>query len=290
MLERVTTGYRIPRTVFAGRAETEGDGVEVRRLIGVPELDMVDPFLLLDVFSVNTQEDRSAGFSPHPHRGFETVTYLLAGEVRHADSAGHESVLQAGGVQWMTAGRGVVHSEMPEGKTGLVAGLQLWVNLPKSHKMTDANYQEFRSDEIPVEERGSQVTVKVVAGTTGRGTTGPVRQPLTEPRYFDFDLGAGAAVLEPVPSDHNAFIYMINGSLEFPGDDLSVHPLGGETLAVLSHGTELRVSAGTDGARFLLVSGRPLRETVARSGGIVMNTLSEVHAAQEDFRRGRLAG
>lgn len=282
--------YRIPRTLFSGRAETEGDGIEVRRLIGVPELDMVDPFLLLDVFSVNPQEDRSAGFPPHAHRGFETVTYLLAGQVRHVDSAGHESVLQAGGVQWMTAGRGVVHSEMPEGRAGLVAGFQLWVNLPTSHKMTDPNFQEFASDEIPVEERGSQVTVKVIAGTTGRGTTGPVRQPLTEPRYFDFDLGAGAAVLEPVPADHNAFIYMINGSLEFPGDDLSVHPLGCETFAVLSHGTELRVSAGVDGARFLLVSGRPLRETVARSGGFVMNTLSEVRTAQEDFRRGQLAG
>lgn len=290
MLERVTPRYRIPRTVFSGRAETAGDGIEVRRLIGVPELDMVDPFLLLDVFSVNPQDDQSAGVPSHPHRGFETVTYLLAGQVRHVDSAGHESLLRSGGVQWMTAGRGVVHSEMPETNAGLVAGFQLWVNLPRSHKMTDASYQEFDSDEIPVEERGSQVTVKVIAGTTGRGTTGPVRQPLTEPRYFDFDLGAGAAVVEPVPSDHNAFIYMINGSLEFPGDDLSVHPLGGEMFAVLSHGTELRVSAGADGARFLLVSGRPLRETVARSGGFVMNTLSEVHAAQEDFRRGRLAG
>lgn len=290
MLERVMPSYRIPRTLFSGRAETEGDGIEVKRLIGVPELDMVDPFLLLDVFSVNPQVDRSAGFPPHPHRGFETVTYLLAGQVRHVDSAGHESLLRAGGVQWMTAGRGVVHSEMPEGNGGLVAGFQLWVNLPRSHKMTDASYQDFDSDEIPVEERGSQVTVKVISGTTGRGTTGPVRQPLTEPRYFDFDLGAGAAVLEPVPADHNAFIYVINGSLEFPGDDLSVHPLGRETFAVLSHGTELRVSAGADGARFLLVSGRPLRETVARSGGFVMNTLSEVHAAQEDFRRGRLAG
>jgi len=290
MLERVVPSYRTPRTLFSGRAETEGDGIEVKRLIGVPELDMVDPFLLLDVFSVNTQENRSAGFPAHPHRGIETVTYLLAGQVRHVDSAGHDNVLQAGGVQWMTAGRGVVHSEMPEGKAEVVTGFQLWVNLPRSHKMTDANYQEFDSDEIPVEERGSQVTVKVIAGTTGRGTTGPVCQPLTEPRYFDFDLGAGAAVLEPIPADHNAFVYMINGSLEFPGDDQSAHPLGRETIAVLSHGTELRVSAGADGARFLLVSGRPLRETVARSGGFDMNTLSEVQAAQEDFRRGRLAG
>ena len=290
MFEAPKTHYRVPRTVSSGQDETDGDGVQVRRLIGVPALDMVDPFLLLDVFSVTGNQDRRTGFPSHPHRGIETVTYLLAGQVRHEDSAGHSGLLKAGGVQWMTAGRGIVHSEMPEDSDDPVAGFQLWVNLPKSHKMTPASYQEFNANEIPMERRGAQVTVKVIAGTTGRGTAGPVRQPLTEPRYFDFQLGAGAAVVEPIPDHHNAFIYMIDGAIEFPGDDLSIHPLAKETIAVLSNGTELRVSAGTDGARFLLVSGRPLREAVARSGGFVMNTLTEVQAAQEDFRLGRLTG
>ena len=290
MIDPPKTPYRVPRTLYAGQDVTEGDGVQVRRLIGVPALDMVDPFLLLDVFSVDGSQGRQAGFPSHPHRGIETVTYLLAGQVRHEDSAGHAGLLKAGGVQWMTAGRGIVHSEMPEHADGPVAGLQLWVNLPKSHKMTAAGYQEFGADDIPLERRGAQVTVKVIAGTTGRGTAGPVRQPLTEPRYFDFRLGAGAAVVEPIPDDHNAFIYMIDGAIEFPGDDLSVHPLEKETLAVLSSGTELRVSSGTEGARFRLVSGRPLRESVARRGGFVMNTLAEVDAAYDDFRLGRLAG
>ena len=290
MIEPAKTHYRIPRTIFSGQDETEGSSVRLRRLIGVPALDMVDPFLLLDAFSMTGNRERQAGFLPHPHRGFETVTYLLKGQLRHNDSTGHEGLLKAGGVQWMTAGRGIVHSEIPENVAGTVAGLQLWVNLPKSHKMTSASYQEFDSSEIPREQRGAQVTVKVIAGTTGRGTIGPVRQPLTEPRYFDFQLGAGAAVVEPVPDDHNAFIYMIDGAIDFPGDDLSIHPLARETIAVLSSGTELRVSAGTDGARFLFVSGRPLRESVARSGGFVMNTLTEIQAAQEDFRLGRLAG
>ena len=290
MIESPKTHYRVPRTVYSGQDETEGDGVQVRRLIGVPALDMVDPFLLLDVFSMTGSQGRQTGFPPHPHRGFETVTYLLAGQVRHEDSAGHSGLLKAGGVQWMTAGRGIVHSEMPETANGPVAGFQLWVNLPKSHKMTRASYQEFDANEIPLERRGAQVTVKVIAGTTGRGTTGPVRQPLTEPRYFDFQLGAGAAVVEPIPDHHSAFIYMIDGTVEFPGDDLSIHPLAKGTIAVLSNGTELRVSAGTDGAHFLFVSGRPLRESVARSGGFVMNTLTEVQAAQEDFRLDRLTG
>lgn len=290
MFEAPKTHYRVPRTIYSGQDETEGDGIQVRRLIGVPTLDMVDPFLLLDVFSVSSNQDRRTGFPSHPHRGFETVTYLLSGQVRHKDSAGHSGLLKAGGVQWMTAGRGIVHSEMPEDANGPVAGFQLWVNLPKSHKMTPARYQEFDANEIPLERRGAQVTVKAIAGTTGRGTTGPVRQPLTEPRYFDIQLGAGAAVVEPIPEHHNAFIYVIDGAIEFPGDDLSIHPLAKETIAVLANGTELRVSAGTDGARFLLVSGRPLREAVARSGGFVMNTLTEVKAAQEDFRLGRLTG
>ena len=289
MFDQVMPGFRIPRTIFGGCEVGEGEGFRLRRLIGVPELDMVDPFLLLDVFS--TDEDANggnSGFPAHPHRGIETVTYLIDGLVRHKDSTGHERVVRAGGVQWMTAGRGVIHSEMPEQTQGRVAGFQLWVNLPKANKMDPARYQDFAVDEIPVEERGPAVRVRVIAGTTGRGTSGPVRQPLTDLRYFDATLSPGSAFIDPVPSDHNAFIYMVDGNLEFPGDDLSVHPLTQGTVAMLSHGDEVRVSAGPEGARFLLVSGRPLRESVVRGEGFVMNTMAEVQRARDDFRLGRL--
>lgn len=289
MFDQVIPGFRIPRTIFGGREVVEGAGFRRRRMIGVPELDMVDPFLLFDVFSADDDaDDGSAGFPPYPHRGIETVSYLLDGLIRHRDSTGHEGVVRAGGVQWMTAGRGVIHSDMPEQAEGRMVGFQLWINLPKANKMDPARYQDFAAGELPVEERGSAVTVRVIAGTTGRGTSGPIRQPLTEPRYFDVTLSPGSAFTDPIPSEHNAFICMVDGGLEFPGDDLSAHPLAKGTVAVLSHGNEVRVSAGVEGARFLLVSGRPLRESVARRGGLVMNTMAEVQSAQDDFRLGRL--
>ncbi len=288
MFNRIEPSFRIPRMVVEGRELTEGAGVRVRRFIGTSELDMVDPFLLFDVFGTGQGGGPDgAGFPPHPHRGLETVTYLLSGQVEHRDSEGHASVLRAGGVQWMTAGRGVIHSETPGQDHEPASGFQLWVNLPKANKMDPPRYQDFEEGDIPVERRGDHVAVRVISGTTERGTRGVVDQPLTEPRYFDVTLGAGAAFVEPVPNTHNAFVYVIAGALEFPGDDVSAQPLAAGDLATLSHGLEFRASARAENARFLLVSGRPLREPVARAGGFVMNTVAEIRAAEEEFRQGQ---
>lgn len=270
--------------VIAGVAATDGAGVELTRVIGSSRLNMLDPFLLLDRFSSDKPEDYIAGFPPHPHRGFETVTYLLHGRMRHKDSAGHEGVIEAGGVQWMTAGRGVIHSEMPEQEDGLLAGFQLWINLPAANKMDPAAYQEYGRDGIPVEIRENGVAVRVVAGTTSRGTRGPVMQPLTEPLYLDVDIPAGAALAEALPEGHNAFVFVIEGRAVIGG-----HVLEREQLAVLTHGKAVTVAAGEEGARFLLVAGRPLREPVARGGPFVMNTRDEIQQAFTDYNSGTFA-
>ncbi len=290
MLEPPVIEYRTPRTVSAGRDTVTVGGLPARRLIGVPELDMADPFLRFEAFSVPDRDGRPTRSPPYPQRGLDSVTYLLAGRIRYGDGAGRSDTVRAGGVQWLQTGRGIVRSDAPEGGSDPVRGLQFWVNVPGSRKQDPARCRVFGPDEVPVEQRGSQVRVRVIAGTSGRGTTGPVRRPLTDLRCLDVRLGAGAAVVEPIPGDHSALIYMMDGTLEFPGDDLGVHPLAKATVTLLSHGTELRVSAGSGGARFLLVAGRPLREPVARSGGLVMNTLAEVRAAERDFRLGRPAG
>ncbi len=270
--------------VIAGVAATDGAGVELTRVIGSSRLNMLDPFLLLDRFSSDKPEDYIAGFPPHPHRGFETVTYLLHGRMRHKDSAGHEGVIEAGGVQWMTAGRGVIHSEMPEQEDGLLAGFQLWINLPAANKMDPAAYQEYGRDGIPVEIRENGVAVRVVAGTTSQGTRGPVMQPLTEPLYLDVDIPAGAALAEALPEGHNAFVFVIEGRAVIGG-----HVLEREQLAVLTHGKAVTVAAGEEGARFLLVAGRPLREPVARGGPFVMNTRDEIQQAFTDYNSGTFA-
>ncbi len=289
MLEAPKVEYRVPRAVFTGQDETAAGGLPVRRLIGIPAIDMLDPFLRFDAFSVPEREPPPDPHS-YPQRGFECVTYLLAGEIRYEDDEGHSGTVEAGGVQWLQAGRGVVRSDTLHHGSGPVAGLQFWVNLPRTHKDVPAACRDFGPTAIPVENRGGQISVHVLAGTSSRGTTGPVLPSLTDLRCFDIRLGPGAAVVEPVPGGHSAVVYMMAGTLEFPGDDLGVHPLATGTLAQLSGGTELRVSAGAGGARFLFAAGRPLREPVARSGGFVMNTLAELRTAQEAFRRGRFAG
>jgi quercetin 2,3-dioxygenase len=270
--------------VIAGVAATDGAGVELIRVIGSPQLNMLDPFLLLDRFSSDKPKDYIAGFPPHPHRGFETVTYLLHGRMRHKDSTGHEGVIEAGGVQWMTAGRGVIHSEMPEQEDGLLAGFQLWINLPAANKMDPAAYQEYGRDRIPIETRESGVEVRVVAGTTSQATQGPVIQPLTDPLYLDVDIPAGGVFTEALPECHNAFVFVFEGRAMIGG-----HLLEREKLAVLTHGSAVTVAAGEDGARFLLVAGRPLREAVARGGPFVMNTRDEIQQAFTDYNRGTFA-
>lgn len=266
--------------IIHGRETSDGAGVRLRRIIGSPELDMLDPFLMLDAFRSDDPDDYIAGFPPHPHRGFETVTYLLAGTMQHRDSTGRTGVLQAGGVQWMTAGSGVEHSEMPQQENGLLSGFQLWVNLPAEQKMQQPRYQEYEPEEIPLEQREDGSEVRVIAGSTSRGTAGPVHQVAAQPIYFDITLPAGVGFDESIPTGHNAFVYVISGELKIGDEQISAG-----TLAVLGEGDHLTVTASND-SRFLLVAGKPFNQPVARSGPFVMNTPEEVRQAYTDYRRG----
>jgi len=261
----------------------EGAGVVVRRTIGGPEVDHVDPFLLLDEFRSDRAADYLAGFPDHPHRGFETVTYMLAGAMEHRDHRGNVGRLGPGSVQWMTAGRGIVHSEMPRQVQGLMWGFQLWVNLPARLKMTAPRYQDIAPERIPEVERDG-VRVRVIAGTCD-GATGPVAGIATEPLYLDLQLPAGAAFTQGIPARHNAFCYVYEGSVRVGGLARDV-PAG--HLALLGPGQAVRLAAGATPGRALLVAGLPLEEPIARYGPFVMNTRQEIQQALDDFREGRL--
>ena len=272
--------------VVSGQATTDGAGVELVRVIGQTELMELDPFLLLDAFRSDDPNDYIAGFPPHPHRGFETVTYLLNGRMRHKDNAGNEGVIEPGGIQWMTAGKGIVHSEMPEQQDGLLEGFQLWINLPGSHKMSSPAYQEHDAAQIPVESRPG-TEIKVVSGKTSQGTTGPVTQPLTDPLYLDVSLAAGTRFSEALETDHNAFVYVISGELQLEDTDRVQLSLARDQLAVLTRGGDgVELQAGDQASRFLLVAGKPLNEPVARGGPFVMNTEAEIQQAFSDYRNG----
>jgi redox-sensitive bicupin YhaK (pirin superfamily) len=279
-----TTGIREAVSTTAGVPASDGAGVRLTRIIGGPRLELLDPFLLLDCFESDRPEDYIGGFPSHPHRGFETVTYLLAGRMRHKDNAGNEGVIEPGGVQWMTAGRGIVHSEMPEQENGLLMGFQLWVNLPARAKMTAPGYQEFGPDRVPLERRADGTTVRVIAGTTAEGTRGAVHNDYVEPTYLDVTLPPGAGFEQAVGVADNAFVYAIEGELAVGrgGNELPAR-----TLAVLGPGDSIVVQAGDDGARFLLVAAQPLAEPVARGGPFVMNTREQVLQAFDDYRNNR---
>ncbi len=261
---------------------SDGAGVRLSRAIANAELEHLDPFLLLDEFRSDNPNDYIAGFPDHPHRGFETVTYMLAGKMEHADHAGNRGLLTGGGAQWMTAGRGIIHSETPKQEDGLMWGFQLWVNLPATHKMTAPRYQDIEPGAIPevAIEGGS---VRVVAGTFG-GATGPVQGIVTDPFYLDVRLGPRAKFETPIPFGHTAFLYTYEGS----GTVLET-ALSPKTLAILQPGDVIRVSSGESGVRFLCIAARPLNEPIARYGPFVMNTREEIHQAFEDFRNGRFA-
>jgi redox-sensitive bicupin YhaK (pirin superfamily) len=269
------------RRLVRGQETADGAGVRLTRVIGTHQLLQLDPFLLLDDFRSDNPDDYIGGFPPHPHRGFETVTYLLAGKVEHKDNAGHAGVLEAGGVQWMTAGRGVVHSEMPQQEQGLLAGFQLWVNLPASHKMVEPRYQEFDAESIPREEREQGVLLRVVAGETSRGTRGPVTELTTPVSYFDISLPAGSRFAEPLPEGFNVFVYLIEGEIGI-GDQL-VPPLA---LAHLGPGEEVVIEARKE-SRLLLLAGQPLNEPIARRGPFVMNNETQLREAFDDYQAGR---
>jgi len=273
--------------VVSGQATSDGAGVELVRMIGQPQLMELDPFLLLDAFRSDDPDDYIAGFPSHPHRGFETVTYLLNGRMRHRDNAGNEGVIEPGGIQWMTAGRGIVHSEMPEQQDGLLEGFQLWINLPAAHKMTPPAYQEHADEQIPLESRAG-VQVRVISGTTSRGTTGPVIQPLTEPLDLDVSLSPGSKFDESLATAHNAFIHVIEGEISLETSDAPHANLGHDQLAVLTKGDRGVVQGGAGGGRVLLVAAKPLNEPSARAGPFVMNTESELRQAFSDYQRGAL--
>jgi redox-sensitive bicupin YhaK (pirin superfamily) len=267
-----------------GIQTSDGAGVRLRRLMGGGSgLPSIDPFLMLDYFDSPNAQDYIAGFPPHPHRGFETVTYMLAGRMRHRDNHGGEGVIEAGGIQWMTAGRGLVHSEMPEQTEGLMRGFQLWVNLPAQRKMTAPGYQEHAAAKMPVEQRDGRVRVKVIAGATSRGTAGPVTAPSTDARYFDVELPAGTSFEEAIPAEHAALVVVYEGVVRFD-DGKEVEALG---LAQLGAGDIVRISSKDKPARALVIAGKPLKEPVAWMGPFVMNTQQELQQAVEDYQAGR---
>lgn len=270
-----------------GLLTSDGAGVQLRRYIAIPELPQLDPFLLLDVFRSEDPDDYIAGFPPHPHRGFETVTYLLEGRMRHRDSAGHTGLLRAGGVQWMTAGRGIEHSEIPEQEDGLLHGFQLWVNLPAARKMVLPYYQEFDAEQIPVETRKGNIRVKVIAGTTSLGLQGAVRGVDADPLYLDVSLPGQGRFEELISGGYNAFLYVIEGNVALIDDTGHATPITDGTLAILGDGEELAISGQAEQSRFLLVAGRPFGEPVERSGPFVMNTREELMQAHRDYDAGR---
>jgi len=281
------SGNRKVVLIVSGMATSDGAGVRLNRFIGTPTLDMVDPFLMLDAFESDNPDDYIAGFPSHPHRGFATVTYLLAGRVRHEDNKGHTGILRPGGVQWMNAGRGIVHSEMPEQENGLLRGFQLWINLPASQKMATPEYQEYEPEEIPVEEPEQGVVIRVIAGVTGQGTVGPVVKQTTEPLYLDITLTDQRDFVQPLPDSHTGFVYVSEGRVTVIG------ALEGETqevtaghLAVLGEGAQLQLQGMENTNRMLVVAGKPLNEPVSRGGPFVMNTEAELMQAFRDYQTG----
>jgi redox-sensitive bicupin YhaK (pirin superfamily) len=260
---------------------TEGAGVHVFRSIGTPARRNLDPFLMLDQFSTYNPDDYIAGFPDHPHRGFNTFTYMIDGHMRHGDSMGNSGDLGPGGAQWMKAGSGVIHSEMPQQQSGRMRGFQLWINLPAAQKMTAPEYQDIRPQTIPeVNRDGSRV--RVIAGHFN-GQRGPVTDPHTRFQFLDVTQQAGERFIHTLPEDDTAFIYLFEGDATV-GDDV----LQEQQLAVLDRADQVSLTAGSNGARFLLVSGTAIGEPIVQYGPFVMNTRDEINQALEDFRDGKL--
>ena len=259
---------------------SDGAGVTLRRTIGSQILSELDPFLLLDNFGTENPNDYIAGFPDHPHRGFETVTYMIKGLMRHRDKTGAEGLLKPGGVQWMTAGRGIIHSEMPEQTEGEMSGFQLWINLPAERKMCDPRYQDVEPENVPEVIRGDGCKIKVIAGSVD-GAVGPIDGIDIEPLYLDVSLGPQGSFAHILPGEHTAFVYVFNGSVEIKGTSVACH-----SLAVLGKGGEVSVQSGK-GGRFIIAAGRPLGEPIARYGPFVMNTKDEIFQAIDDYKNGR---
>jgi redox-sensitive bicupin YhaK (pirin superfamily) len=278
--------YRPIARVIEPQWVLEGAGVKLRRSIATRTLNYVDPFLLFDHFGSDDPEDYLAGFPMHPHRGIETVTYMLAGSVNHKDSIGNAGSIGAGDVQWMTSGRGIMHEEMPQPVEGRMEGFQLWVNLPAKLKMTAPRYQEILSAKIPQFETPEGAKIRVIAGKVN-GVSGAVTEIYADPTYLDITIPPDKAFSQPIAQGHAAFAYVLKGGGNFGITDTDGgQGLPSPRLVVLDDGDAIQVRSGTKGVRFLLISGLPLHEPIARYGPFVMNTQQEIQQALEDLRNG----
>jgi hypothetical protein len=277
----VARSRRIERLIV-GQATSDGAGVTLTRVLTQNLQRRLDPFLMLDAFGSDNPNDYLAGFPDHPHRGFETVTYMIAGRMRHRDSAGHEGLLENGGVQWMTAGRGVIHSEIPEQEEGVMEGFQLWLNLPARDKMTAPWYRDFKADELPKLVTPQGVAVTVIAGDS-QGMAGAVTRDATSPLYLDLHLPAGSRFTQALPVNHNAFVYVYRGELHISGQQVP-----SQRMAVLTNDADGVVIEASVDAKALLIAGRPLKESIAQYGPFVMNTEQELQQAFRDYQEGHL--
>lgn len=283
-IEQVSAPRRVERLV-TGQATSDGAGVKLTRVLSHSLQQRLDPFLMLDAFGSDDPDDYIAGFPDHPHRGFETVTYMIAGRMLHRDSAGHEGLLENGGVQWMTAGRGVIHSEIPQQEDGVMEGFQLWLNLPGKDKMCPPWYRDFKAAELPVWNDAQGTEVTVIAGNC-HGVTGAVTRAHTEPVYLDIHLPAGQRFSQVLEARMNAFVYVYRGELDIEGTRVDV-----QRMALLANEPDrdgVVLTAHSD-ARALLIAGVPLNEPIVQYGPFVMNTQQEIHQAIADMRAGRLA-
>ena len=272
--------------VIRPEATSDGAGVKLKRSIATQTLDYLDPFLLFDHFGSENSDDYIAGFPMHPHRGIETVTYMLAGAVKHRDSSGNSGIIRAGDVQWMTAGGGIMHEEMPQLEGGRLDGFQLWVNLPARLKMSKPRYQEIVSQDIPSVEQENGVRIRVIAGAVG-DVRGSVKDIAADPTYLDISVPANTSFTHPIPRGHTAFAYVFAGEGNFGiSDDGDGKQVNAPHLVVFDDGDQIQVSASENGVRFLLISGKPLNEPIARYGPFVMNTEEEIEQALLDLRRG----
>ncbi len=288
-MKRMQTSEQVirPRTVerlVAGKATSDGAGVKLTRVLTQGLQHRLDPFLMLDAFGSDKADDYIAGFPDHPHRGFETVTYMIAGRMRHRDSAGHEGLLENGGVQWMAAGRGVIHSELPEQQAGVMEGFQLWLNLSARDKMCEPWYRDFTAADLPRFTTDAGADVTVIAGES-HGVIGAVTREATAPLYLDIDLPAGGRFAQTLPPGHNAFLYVYRGEVQVAGSDVPI-----QRMAILANDPDAdgALVEAREPSRVLLIAGQPLRESIAQYGPFVMNSEQEIYQALADYREGRL--
>jgi redox-sensitive bicupin YhaK (pirin superfamily) len=282
-LHAVAVSRTIERLV-TGQATSDGAGVKLNRILTQNLQHRLDPFLMLDAFGSDQPDDYIAGFPDHPHRGFETVTYMIAGRMLHRDSAGHEGLLENGGVQWMTAGKGVIHSEIPQQDDGVMEGFQLWLNLHSSQKMDTPWYRDFQNDQLPQFQTPQGVGVTVIAGAS-HGVQGAVTREITQPIYLDVHMPQGARFEQTLPAGHNAFVYVYRGEVRIGGQAVPVQRMA--ILANQAQADGVVIEASAD-ARLILVAGKPLKEPIVQYGPFVMNTKEEIYQALTDFREGRL--